>query len=194
MPKRVSNTPSSTVAGAPPQARQASASSSIAAILALALIELGVDQEAEPEGLEHEEDQPGASVEEAEPQHVAIEEQEERAQEARQAVVGAAQRALALDRIAAQLGRDAAAAARAAARRPRRRPIGCGGSPTRRAACGYRRSSDGSSDRSGRRHRNAGRSAAPRNARFHGGTAAYARSGTCRHAGSAGRGNAPDAG
>src|SRR5258706_1857315 len=107
MPKRVSNRWSSAGSSAPPQATQMSGASGKAGVLALALVELGVDQEAEPEGLQHEEDQPGAAVEEAEPHDVAIEEQQERTQEPGQAIVGAAQRALAFDRIAAELGRDA---------------------------------------------------------------------------------------
>src|SRR4051812_36522828 len=101
MPKRVSNTRSSTRVVGAPQARQTCGASGTGSVLGEvlgevllgALVELGVDQEAEPERLQHEEDQPGTTIEKAQPHDVAIEEQQERAQEPRQPVVAAAQRA-----------------------------------------------------------------------------------------------------
>src|SRR5689334_13037173 len=107
MPKRVSNTRSSTRLVGAPQARQAAAASVIAALPELALVELGVDQKAEPERLQHEEDQAGAAVQKTQPHDVAIEEQQEGTPKPRQPVVAAAQRALALDRVAAQPRRHA---------------------------------------------------------------------------------------
>src|SRR5690349_16836884 len=52
---------------------RAGASLPIATVLVLLpLIELRVDEEAEPEGLEDEEDQPGHAVEKAQAEHIAI--------------------------------------------------------------------------------------------------------------------------
>src|SRR5262245_12111359 len=104
MPKRVSNTWSRMRGAGAPQARHGVASGT-AVLLLLTLVQLRVDQEAEPEGLQHEEDQAGAAIEKPQPHDVAVAEQQEGAQEPRQPVVAAAQRALALDRVAAEARR-----------------------------------------------------------------------------------------